>query len=383
MGGPDFDGQTVVAGRVGIGVDSPGYKLQIKHDNEPIALYIRNDGVTDRGNYLLLYAKDNGGTLQGAGIYFDPDYAGGGALLFGGAQYYNNLVVQQGPGGKVGIGTPSPGYKLDVNGPARQKPTISWTQDNGSTANYEDDKRTAYYSAYASKNVAMGIKWTNDLYYCLLRITADSAYVDYKITGTHMSSLYVEITVTNAADSVNRTAYIKYSLDNGATWSTIQSTFGAGETTLSTTINFANTIGGSVIVRFQIEGSPHDLVGWKNIKFQPTATSFAFVPRFGDLSVEGNVGISPGAWLQLNGPGGSDMGLQYDPAPKTLNVRNNVDGGDMYLTVRNGRIYFNQYGGANAGYVEVPSGNVRAGGNIGSLATGRVAVDSEGYCLYG
>ncbi len=114
-------------GNVGIGTDSPGGKLDItKETGGQQILRVRNYAASATGNFTGNYAAE----IRSA---YDTGATGGALLVH--TQEANNarptMAVSDSNGvfttfvnGKVGIGTASPGYKLDVNGTGRFSETL-------------------------------------------------------------------------------------------------------------------------------------------------------------------------------------------------------------------------------------------------------------------
>jgi hypothetical protein len=105
------------AGNVGIGTTEPGAKLHIYNAGNNVLRVEANDGTNDRSAKLSLQGSGNGGAITGGAIIDFTDSDGTpatpGALTFQkGSSTYMTILN----GGNVGIGTASPGKKLDVNG---------------------------------------------------------------------------------------------------------------------------------------------------------------------------------------------------------------------------------------------------------------------------
>jgi hypothetical protein len=101
------------AGNVGIGTTAPEEKLHVAGSTF-ISYSGTNANYFGQGN-VLGYGRirpfNNSGLLS-----FDTNYTAGGGYDFA---YNGSSVVRINSSGNVGIGTTSPGYKLDVNGDAR------------------------------------------------------------------------------------------------------------------------------------------------------------------------------------------------------------------------------------------------------------------------
>ena len=98
---------TYMSGNVGIGTSSPSHRLHITHENDAVIL-VESTGsdATDDANIQL---KTTNGTFT---IQNDRSLGSSGALTFAG-NTSDNIVIDH-SSGKVGIGTNSPGFKLEI-----------------------------------------------------------------------------------------------------------------------------------------------------------------------------------------------------------------------------------------------------------------------------
>jgi hypothetical protein len=94
------------SGNVGIGTTSPGAKLDIRTSSDQ-AIFASTDG-----GYNALEFTSDSGTTTGSLIAYNNTIRLGNASGVGG--WLNGIVIDS--AGNVGIGTTSPGFKLDVSG---------------------------------------------------------------------------------------------------------------------------------------------------------------------------------------------------------------------------------------------------------------------------
>ena len=142
-------GNTIrLSGDVGIGTASPGVKLQVQANTSSPAMYIGNSNA---GGYSSISFRNQANTSNIAHIGFGNASAGNTTLqnkAFFGTIGANDAVITTSDtvrmtvasGGNVGIGTTTPGTKLDVNG-------------NIQANTYYDRNDTNYYVNPASTSV--------------------------------------------------------------------------------------------------------------------------------------------------------------------------------------------------------------------------------------
>lgn len=116
-----------VNGNVGVGIVSPGARLDVKLNSDTDFLRIQRNSATGRAQLVL--ATESAVEQWRIGMTGPGDTS---FAFFGGT--INNLVLERAgnsyfQGGNVGIGTAIPGFKLDVNGTARISGAITLSGD--------------------------------------------------------------------------------------------------------------------------------------------------------------------------------------------------------------------------------------------------------------
>lgn len=119
---PLANGNLIVSGNVGIGTASPGQKLgvvgNIKMSNGRSTIFTQGDNNTTHVGGFQFLTYDNGVD----NVWTPTDQNGStvnSSIRLGGFGTFNSNTVNLLVSGNVGIGTPAPGYRLDVNGDLR------------------------------------------------------------------------------------------------------------------------------------------------------------------------------------------------------------------------------------------------------------------------
>jgi len=166
----DFSGDLTVGGNVGIGTTAPTQLLHVKSAGTAGIL----TETTGTGAYSTFTAKSDGGQVyvvsRGAthtGTSFDNNNADTSQIysiaqkLLLGTYYADDLVIGTNnhermrilSGGNVGIGTTSPGEKLEVNGTVLVKDKLKITQDDGNE--YIDSLNDGYVDVGATTGIRL------------------------------------------------------------------------------------------------------------------------------------------------------------------------------------------------------------------------------------
>jgi hypothetical protein len=134
-----------------------------------------------------------------------------------------------------------------------------------------------YHSAYKVANGLPGTVHANGNWYVALSGTGGDMYAHYALSVNSAKSLRVLGTFANFADSVNRTATLQYSVDQGNTWiagnqATIGSTSGSSvEFTINLTQHSDHL--GTILVRFIWSNANSNLVGINRVFFEAIDSS--------------------------------------------------------------------------------------------------------------
>ena len=293
------------AGNVGIGTTSPGAKLHIgglAANSSGLLLESPASEVNVNFNFII---GDTGLGLHSKNLVIKGS-SGSSDIAFSPSSTYPGLMVLDGSGGNVGIGTTNPQTKLHVEGLTR-------ITEGGNTAFYSGNYVRLFNSqAYQFRNsggsVIANINLSGDSYFNGGNVGIGTTSPDSPLevqfdeaTGTAKQMLHLDYNPTNNYGS----AVIKISGGNTSGASTeIEQVTGGGAGSFGTYIDT------NVINRGLSSGA------FGNINFvtgSSTSTS-SIVMTIGGGSQKGNVGIgttNPGAKLQVGTGSGAAVDTAY------------------------------------------------------------------------
>jgi hypothetical protein len=175
------DGNFIVSGNVGIGTTNPGYKLDVMATNSAIAARLYGQKGASSNNAQLRFAGQKDGELWTIGSDIAEDSGTQNFEIYGLKTTGAKFVIQQ--GGNVGIGTTSPGAKLEVAGNALIN---SVSVDN--SFNYDNDIYFAPQAYFEAGSVTFPANW--------------SANIDGFTTYNNTSSPFGKIALSSSNDSL-------------------------------------------------------------------------------------------------------------------------------------------------------------------------------------
>jgi hypothetical protein len=168
-------------GNVGIGTTSPQRTLDLGTSGQ---LTFGNNGYSSTGSPGLFWYVDNTsyGIYKTAGTWNGPNYQQlmlnfpTGVVIDGGSAYGKSGTVLQPNGGNVGIGTPSPQFKLDVNGNTNVTGNITAT--GSIAAKYQDVAEWVPSSEHLSAGTVVVLDSTKSN-----QVTSSTVSYDTRVAG--------------------------------------------------------------------------------------------------------------------------------------------------------------------------------------------------------
>jgi len=182
-------------------------------------------------------------------------------------------------------------YAIDSNctiGAQREaigsKAAVTWRKAEAKDPETEV-KESAFYSAWELSHVAMGTEHAPGNSPLLLGKMGGTASITYRLSCVALSSVRVAVEVSNYYDSRERTSVLQYSFD-GINWSRVAAdvAFASSAGTPHVgSVQFASGQVTSLFLRLELADShgadTPGSIGWKQIAIEPTAASWAFLPR--------------------------------------------------------------------------------------------------------
>lgn len=186
---------------------------------------------------------------------------------------------------RLGLGTSSPRTTLDVAGVVLSNKVFSAIGGAQVSTASVTDAIHGVWAAASSRGAWTKAGVSGSQQYIMFRNGTNSNYIEWDLLLVNAYTLDVSITYGNYGDGTSRTFVVEYSLDGGATYTTLATTsFGGGTGTGSGTITFSGPRGArhvKVRTAWTVSATSSNLHGINNVTFTPNCDTLNFIKALG------------------------------------------------------------------------------------------------------